>query len=69
MKPKDLKIKKIKTTRINDYQINTLEIDLRHINYGLAKNKGYRKKKRSNFTVNDIAEFFYSLDGIEWFFL
>ena len=65
MKPKDLKIKKIKTTRVNDYQINKLEIDLAHINYGLAKSKGYRKKKRSSFTADDIADFFHSLDGIE----
>ena len=65
MKPSDLKIKKIKVTTINDYSINTLEIDLKHINYGLTSDGEYRKKKRSNYTVENIAEFFVSLDGVE----
>ncbi len=65
MKPEQLKITKIKLTRINGYQISTLEIDLIHINYGLTKKKGYGSKKRSNFTEADVANFFQSLDGIE----
>lgn len=63
MKPSDIEIKEIKKTRINDYHIITLEIDLNHINYGLSKTKEYKKKKRSNFSAQDIAEFFISLDG------
>ena len=66
MKPKHLKIKRIKPTRINDYRITTLEIDLKHINYGLTKSKsGYQTKKRSNFSTDDVADFFQSLNGIE----
>ena len=65
LKPSELKIKKIKVTTINDYSINTLEIDLKHINYGLAINGEYQKKKRSNYTVENIADFFISLDGVE----
>ena len=57
MKPAELKIKRINKTRINAYIISTLEIDLKHINYGLTRNKGYGKKKRSNFSVDEVAIF------------
>ncbi|MDA9189643.1 hypothetical protein N9O57_01545 [bacterium] len=65
MKPNGIKIKKIRKTKINNYHIVKLEIDLKHINYGLDENREYRKRKRSNFTVNDVADFFSSLNGLE----
>ncbi len=65
LKPSEVKIKRIKKTKINDYKIIKLEIDLKHINYGLDGNREYRKKKRSNFSVSDIVKFFLSLDGLE----
>ncbi len=65
LKPVELEIVEIEKTRINDYDISTLAIDLKHINYGLTKSKEYRKKKRSSFIVGDVVDFFQSLDGIE----
>ncbi len=65
VKPNDITIKKIKKTKINDYVIDLLEIDLKHINYGLNKNKEYAKRTRSSFSIIEVAKFFLSLDGIE----
>lgn len=65
MKPDDLKSRRIKDTQINDYVINRLEIDLRHINYGLDENKNYHKKRRSSLSIENICEFFESLNEIE----
>lgn len=65
MKPINLKIQKIRKTKINDYVVTRLEIDLKHINYGLDKNREYQKKKRSHFTSSRVAKFFESLDGLE----
>tara|TARA_Y100000590_G_scaffold441325_1_gene567837 strand:+ start:185 stop:556 length:372 start_codon:yes stop_codon:yes gene_type:complete len=65
VKPKDLKKQKIKNTRINDYEVTLLEIDLIHINYGLGSDHKYRSKKRSSITVNMVSKFFESLDGME----
>lgn len=64
MKPKDLVKININTTRINDYAIRKLEINLVHINYGLNKKKQLNTKPRSNFTVRDVVSIFESLDGI-----
>ncbi len=39
-------------------------IEIDHINYGLnSKTKSLNKKKRSNFTRNDIEKFLMMLDG------
>jgi len=45
LKPENLISKSIKETRINDYVINQVEIDLKHINYGLDDNKNYREER------------------------
>jgi hypothetical protein len=51
MKPERLTKINISTTKINDYAIKKLEIDLTHINYGLNKKKELNTKPRSHFTV------------------
>ncbi len=65
MKPADLVTCSIRPTLINTYQIKTIEVDLRHINYGLDPEKGYGKKARSNFKIEDIVLFFESLNNLE----
>lgn len=64
MKPDNLSEVHINTTKINDYAIKKLEIDLIHINYGLNKKKELNTKPRSNFTVQDVVSIFESLDGV-----
>ena len=63
--PADLVLCSIRPTWINSYQIKKIEVDLRHINYGLDQVKGYGSKARSNFTIEDIILFFESLDNLE----
>ncbi len=58
MKPADLVLCSIRPTWINSYQIKKIEVDLRHINYGLDQVKGDGSKARSNFTIEDIILFF-----------
>jgi hypothetical protein len=65
MKPTELLICSIRPTQINSYTITKIEVDLRHINYGLTKQRGYGKKARSNFKIEDIITFFESLNNIE----
>ena len=65
MKPEELVICSIRPTWINSYQIKTLEIDLRHINYGLDQVKGYGNMARSNFTIDEVILFFESLNHLE----
>ncbi len=65
MTPVDLIFFSIRPTWINSYYIKKIEVDLRHINFGLDQHKGYGKKARSHFTVEDIALFFESLDNFE----
>lgn len=63
MKPVDLVICSIRPTLVNSYLIKTIEVDLKHINYGLDRIKGYGKKARSNFNIDDIVLFFESLNN------
>lgn len=65
MKPVDLVICSIRPTLVNSYLIKTIEVDLKHINYGLDRIKGYGKKARSNFNIDDIVLFFESLNNLE----
>ena len=65
MKPEDLVTCSIRPTWINSYQVKKIEVDLRHINYGLDRVKGYGNKARSNFTIEDIVLFFESLNHLE----
>ena len=65
MKPTNLVHKTITKTKINDYSITRLEIDLVHINYGMASDVKYNNKQRSNYSADDIATAFESLDGLE----
>lgn len=65
MKPENLISKSIKETRINDYVINLVEIDLKHINYGLDDNRNYREERRSNLQIADIISFFESLSDVD----
>jgi hypothetical protein len=65
MKPLNLVSCSIRTTKINSYVIDQIEIDLKHINYGLDAKRGYGQKPRSNFSAHDIISFFEALDGLE----
>ncbi len=65
MKPVNLITRLIRPTLINSFMIKKLEIDLRHINYGMDSEKSYARKPRSSFGENDIVEFFESLNGLE----
>ena len=65
MKPTDLILRSIRPTIINSYVIEKVEIDLKHINYGLTPEKGYGRKARSCFEAEDIIRFFESLNGLE----
>ncbi len=65
MKPKNLVSCLISATRINSYCIRNIEVDMRHINYGLNKSKDYKTHKRSDFSVEDLINFFESLNLIE----
>ena len=65
MKPNDLINKKVSPTRINKYVISHIEVDLKHINYGLDKDKGYGIKARTHFKIEDIVVFFESLYQLE----
>jgi hypothetical protein len=65
MKPVDLIIRSIRPTIINSYVIEKIEIDLKHVNYGLDPVKGYGGKARSSFEAEDIIRFFESLNGLE----
>jgi hypothetical protein len=65
MKPEDLVICLINPTWIKSYQVKRIEVDLRHINYGLDRFKGYGNKARSNFTIEDVVIFFESLNHLE----
>ncbi len=65
MKPADLILRSIRPTIINSYVIEKIEIDLKHVNYGLDHKKGYGRKARSSFEAEDIIRFFESLNGLE----
>ena len=65
MKPAELVICSIRPTQINSYLITKIEVDLRHINYGLDEQRGYGKKARSHFKIDDIILFFESLNNLE----
>ena len=65
MKPADLVTCLIRPTWINSYLVKRIEVDLRHINYGLDRLKGYGSKARSSFTLEDIVLFFESLNSVE----
>ncbi|MBI2519215.1 MAG: hypothetical protein HYV97_02310 [Bdellovibrio sp.] len=65
MKPTDLVHCPIRPTHINSYLIKAIEVDLRHINYGLSRTKGYGKKARSHFKIEDVISFFESLNFLE----
>ena len=64
MKPSDLVTIEIASVEIGLFLISRLEIDLRHINYGLDKvSKNYKKNARSNFNEYEVAKIFSELDG------
>lgn len=65
MKPEGLIKCIIRPTRINAYVIRKLEVDLRHINFGLGLEKDYRHNARSAFSVEDVINAFESMDGTE----
>ncbi|MDH4467952.1 MAG: hypothetical protein QE271_07830 [Bacteriovoracaceae bacterium] len=65
MKPGGLILRSIRPTIINSFVIERIEIDLKHINYGLDPKKGYGQKARSTFVIEDIIRFFESLNGME----
>ena len=65
MKPADLILRSIRPTIINSYVIEKVEIDLKHVNFGLDPKKGYGRKARSNFEAEDLVRFFESLDGLD----
>lgn len=65
MKPIELINCSIRPTTINSYLIRSLEIDLKHINHGLDSEKGYGHKSRSNFSKEEVVQFFESLNGVE----
>lgn len=65
MKPSDLDIVKIHPITVGDFLINKLEIDLKHVNYGLdPKTKAFNKRIRSKITVEEVIRLFLLLDGI-----
>lgn len=61
MKPHGLVRCSINPTWINYYFIREIEVDLRHINYGLDHVKVYSEFPRSDFQIGDIQIFFESL--------
>ena len=64
MKPLNLDIVKIHPITVGDFIINKLEIDLKHVNYGLdPKTKDFRKRARSKLTVEEVIRLFQLLDG------
>lgn len=64
MKPLNLDIVKIHPITVGDFIINKLEIDLKHVNYGLdPKTKEFRKRARSKLTVEEVIRLFQLLDG------
>lgn len=64
MKPLDLDIVKIQPITVGGFIINRLEIDLKHVNYGLdPKTKEFRKRARSKLTVEEVIKLFQLLDG------
>ena len=62
--PGDVKSKNIKPIIFNDKVVDSIIVDLKHINYGLDKDKRYNKKKRSQFTIDDIVTLVDRLDGL-----
>jgi hypothetical protein len=65
MKPADLILRSVRPTIINSYVIEQIEIDMKHVNYGLDPKKGYGRKARSSFEAEDLIRFFESLNGLE----
>lgn len=65
MKPTELIKSKIKPTKINDFVVTVIEVDLKHINHGLDKEGKYNKKQRSQFKIEEIVGFFESLHNSE----
>lgn len=65
MRPFGLIAVKIAPVFIGSFDFNRLEIDLRHINYGLdSETKKFRKRARSKFTVEEVIRIFQQLDGL-----
>ncbi len=66
MKPLNLDITNIHPIKVGNFVINKLEIDLRHVNYGLdPKTKDFRKRARSQLTLEEVIKLFQLLDGLE----
>jgi hypothetical protein len=65
MKPADLVTCLIRPTWINSYLVKRIEVDLRHINYGLDRSKDYGSKARSSFMLEDVVLYFESLNSVE----
>lgn len=63
MKPSGLECIEIGETVINGSIIERLEVDLRHVNYGLDDQQNYRNRARSSFSITDMAHVFHSLHG------
>lgn len=65
MKPLSLENVKIEPINIGAFTIHKLEIDLRHINYGLDPlTKRFRTIARSNFCVEEVINIFRLLDDL-----
>lgn len=65
MRPFELVVVEIPFVVLGNYEFNKLEIDLRHINYGLdPKTKEFRKKARSKFSIEEVIRIFQLLDGL-----
>lgn len=65
MKPFDLSTVEISPIVVDEFIIKKLEIDLKHVNYGLdPKSKRFKKKARSKITVEEVIKIFLLLDGI-----
>ena len=55
-----------KEISFNGFRINTIWVELDHINRGLSQEKRYKvlkKKKRTHFSLNDVEKFVLLLDG------
>lgn len=65
MKPFKLHVVKIRPIFLGGFEINKLEIDLKHVNYGLdPKTKLFKKRARSSFSIEEVIKIFFLLDGI-----
>jgi hypothetical protein len=64
VKPRKLKIVRIKEKQVGPFVIEKLEIDLDHINYGLNSNsKELNRELRSTYTIEEVVTFFLEVNA------